>query len=396
MLNKNIHKIDSLLFNKSKRMENPVIEHDVGALIYFSTKYKYSNEEKYKVKSLTLFKKFIDVFPEYEFQTGILEGFDGVGILLTHLKDCKILDTDYLLDDIEPYLIQSIKLTISNNNFDLLYGGIGKIQYLLSNNRFKEDNIKGLIDDLIDNLYETRIEINGRIYWHELDSDKINLGLSHGITSVFIFLIRLKELKIKNKYINRLIKGLINSFIYFENFSNGISIFGAGFPYSKKNPAHSRLAWCYGDLGIAYAFLYGSKVLNDKRLKIKYYEMLDLLLQRGVSDSGLVHFNDYSFFDTGFCHGISGIFYIFYKLNELEPNLLLEKKLKYWENELLKNIDIQLNIKEKIYFPNENNVNEEIYFIETETMLNGISGVGLVLLTMQYRKADWSNFFLLY
>jgi hypothetical protein len=28
--------------------------------------------------------------------------------------------------------------------------------------------------------------------------------------------------------------------------------------------------------------------------------------------------------------------------------------------------------------------------------LNGVCGVGLVLLTLKYKKADWSNIFLLY
>jgi len=377
-------------------MENPVIEHDLSALLYFSTKYKYSKDEKYKDKALILFNKFIEVFSNFEYQTGILEGFDGVGILLSNLKECKIIDSDDLLIDIEPYLVQSIKLTIANNNYDLLYGSIGKIQYLLGNNNSNKFIFKTLIDSIIDNLYKTRIEINGRIFWSELDSDKINLGLSHGLTSVFVFLIKLKELKIQNKLINKLIKGIIKSYTYFENKTNGICLFGSGFPYSKTTTSHSRLAWCYGDLGIAYAFLYGSNVLNDKKLKIKYYEILDLLLQRGISDSGLVHFHNYSFFDTGFCHGLSGIYYILFKLNELEPNSLLESKLKYWENELLKNMDLQLNIKGPIYYPSEKKVNKDSYFIETETMLNGLGGVGLVLLTMKYKRADWSSFFLLY
>jgi hypothetical protein len=193
-----------------------------------------------------------------------------------------------------------------------------------------------------------------------------------------------------------MISGIIKSYSYFENKTPGISSFGASFPYTKNNTSHSRLAWCYGDLGIAYSFLYASNVLKNQSIKPKYHEMLSLILQRELPDSGLVHFHNYSFFDTGFCHGLSGIYYILFKMNEMEPNSFLKNKIKYWEDELLKNLSIQLSIEGDILFPETRQGTNETYKIETETMLNGLCGVGLVLLTMKYKKADWSDFFLLY
>lgn len=396
LLEKNILKIDDILFSKAIKMENPVIEHDLGALLYFSTKYNYSNEFIYKEKALDLFEKLLDIFSEFDFQTGLLEGFDGIGWVLTYMKKCNIIDSDELLKDVDDFLIQSIRLNINTNNFDLLYGSIGKIQFLIDSERYKEKQIIDLIDGIVNKLYETRIEKNKRIYWYDLDSEKINLGLSHGLASIFIFLLKLQELNFKNKNIKKMILGIIKSYAYFENKIPGISSFGASFPYTRNDTSHSRLAWCYGDLGIAYSFLYADTVLKNQNTKIKYNDMLNLLLQREISDSGLVHFYNYSFFDTGFCHGLSGIYYILFKMNEMEPNLILQKKIKYWEDELLKNLNIQLSIEGDIVFPETRQGTDEIYKIEKETMLNGLCGVGLVLLTMKYKKADWSNFFLLY
>ena len=193
-----------------------------------------------------------------------------------------------------------------------------------------------------------------------------------------------------------MISGIIKSYSYFENKIPGASSFGASFPYTKNNTSHSRLAWCYGDLGIAYSFIYAGNVLKKQNIKTKYNEILSLILQRELPDSGLVHYYNYSFFDTGFCHGLSGIYYILFKMNEMEPNSILKNKIKYWEDELLKNLSIQLSIEGDVIFPETKQGTDEIYKIDKETMLNGLCGVGLVLLTMKYKKADWSDFFLLY
>jgi hypothetical protein len=83
-------------------------------------------------------------------------------------------------------------------------------------------------------------------------------------------------------------------------------------------------------------------------------------------------------------------------MNEIEPNSLLKNKIKYWQDELLKNLNTQLNIEGDILFPYPRQGTDELYIIDKETMLNGLCGVGLVLLMMKYKKADWSDFFLLY
>ncbi|AWK06345.1 hypothetical protein HYN56_19785 [Flavobacterium crocinum] len=393
-IEKILFKIEDAFYLNALKMSKPVIENDLGALLYFATKYTYSKEEKYKVIARELLDNFIDVFSSYEFQTGILEGFDGTGYVLAYIKKCGIIDTEELLDDIESLLLQSLRLNINDLNFDLLYGSIGKVQYLLDSGRFNV--FAELINSLIEKLYNCREEIDGRIFWYELESRNINLGLAHGLPGIFVFLTRLKALEFKNEYIDILLNGIFNSFLFFENTIPSISSFGAGFPLSKELTCHSRLAWCYGDLGIAYAILYYGKISGNKLVLEKYYNMLSLILQRSISESGLVHFSDYSFFDTGFCHGLSGIYYILYKLNEMENNESLQYKIEYWQTELLRNIEIQLSIEGDILFPKERQNSQEIYTIDKETMLNGVWGVGLVLLTARYKIADWSNFFLLY
>jgi lantibiotic biosynthesis protein len=391
-----LSKIEKTLYDKAIEMQNPTIEQDLGTLLFFATYYNYSKKAIYKKKSLQLLEKLLDVFSDLELPTGLIEGFDGIGWVIHYLKKCEIIESEELLNDLDPYLIQSIKLNIDNNNYDLLYGSIGKIQYLIDSNRNKEPFVIELVNGIVEKLYATKIEIKGSIYWHELDNYKINLGLAHGLPSILIFLIRLKDLGYQNPLIIKMITGILKSFKVFKNKIPSISSYGVCYPVTKNLNSNSRLAWCYGDLGIAYAFLYCSRVMKNRKVESVYNEMVNLILNRGISDSGLVHFNDYSFFDTGFCHGISGISYFIYKYNELQPSPFIEDSLEYWEKELLKNIEIQLSIKEPIYYPKLRQDLNKTYTIDKEYLLNGICGVGLVLLTLKYKRADWSDIFLLY
>ncbi|KIA95637.1 MULTISPECIES: lanthionine synthetase LanC family protein [unclassified Flavobacterium] len=391
-----LSQIEEVLYNKAVKMQNPVIEQDLGALLFFATYYNYSGENIYKQKSLILLDKLFEVFSDFELPTGLLEGFDGIGWVIHYLKKCNIIESEELIDDLDSYLIQSIRLNITNNNYDLLYGSIGKIQYLINSDRCKELFVVELVNGIVEKLYETKVEINGLIYWHELDSEKVNLGLAHGLPSILLFLLRLKELGYQNPLIIKMINGILRSFKKFKNKVPNMSSYGVCYPISKKLNSHSRLAWCYGDLGIAYALMYTSKVLKSKKVEEESKEMINLILNRGISDSGLVHFNDYSFFDTGFCHGISGISYFLYKFNELLPSQSIEDSLVYWEMELLKNIDTQLSINTPIYYPKFRQDLDKTYTIDKENLLNGICGVGLVLLSLKYKRADWSDIFLLY
>ena len=73
-----LNKIDIILFSSARKMSKPIINNDLGILVYFATRYKISNESKYKDKCTVLLKKFITVFNDYNFSSGSLDGFESV------------------------------------------------------------------------------------------------------------------------------------------------------------------------------------------------------------------------------------------------------------------------------------------------------------------------------
>ena len=201
-----IRKIETILYEKAIKMESVSIQEDLGAIIFESTLYKYSKDEKYKEKTKVLINKLIKVFPKSDFGAGFIEGFEGIYWAIFYAYKCNILDSYDILADIEPYLFSSIEQDIENNNFDLLYGSIGKILFYLESD-LDIDKRNNLINKILISLFNNRIENEKGIFWYDIEEGEnlINLGIAHGLPSILIFLIRLKTVQYKN--LEKVIKG---------------------------------------------------------------------------------------------------------------------------------------------------------------------------------------------
>lgn len=399
-----LNKIDKILFSSAKSMKAPTMNSDLGALIYFATRYKTTNELIFKKKCLQLLKKFIITFNEFDFKTGMIDGFEGVFNVFSYLEKTQIIDNskDYL-SDIEESLITSIQNDIEINLFDLYYGSIGKINYFLKEDRINDGEVKVLINKLINSLWANKKSHLNQYYWIDNFSNDekfeiIDLGIAHGICSIFLFLLRLKELNFNNDKIEKLIYGVIETFKNAENKVKGSSFYPDR--YSLKNPdlnlIDSRLAFCVGDLPIAYSFSYASKVLNDVELMDYSNSILKLSKHKELTSSHLKYFETDDFFDVGFCHGISSILLFFYKLNIRHNDELINFKIDYWRKELIKNTDKLIKTKKPIFYPK---IFNDIYGqkeLEFGSFLNGLCGAGLVLQSIEYEDTEWCKFLYIY
>lgn len=393
-----LKQIDEMLGKKAQNMDNPTIDQDLGYLIFLATAYRYSQQEEYKEKAYALTEKLLEVFPEKELNMSLYEGFDGVAWTIDYLQRCNVLGSDDILSDFIPHLISSIEIDLSNNHYDVLYGFVGKLQYFINSGQYNSPEIRELFEGAIDSLDRSSVENEDGLYWCETEAIKtINLGYAHGLPNILVFLTRLHTLGFENPKIIKMIRGIVKTILSQKNKPLGISVYGSGYSLEHEVNSFSRLAWCYGDLGICYAFLYSGKMLQNEDWINEALFIKDRIVSRGISESGLTHFDDYSFFDSAFCHGISGISYFLYKINELiGGDAMVEKKLAYWNKELIKNLEIQLAIDDTIYYPYQPSTGDEVYTLDKEMMLNGVCGTGLVLLSLQYDKADWADLFLIY
>lgn len=400
MIETQIKKIESILFEKAEKMEIPTIHNDLGALIFEATLYRYTNEDIYKQKTLKLLKTLTQVFGERNLGSGFFEGFEGIFYVIQYLMKCNIIEDEKILEGLEEYLLQSLSIDFKTNHFDPMHGSIGKLLYFINSKNQDKEKVNGLIDQFLNSLYEHRQETDQGIFWYDQNEDNkelVNLGMAHGLPGILAFLVRLKELGYKHEHIDTLIEGIIKSFICFKNETKLLSQFPDYFSEDVHlRNMNSRLGWCYGDLGIANTLLYASKILKRDDLKKEIQTLLNSIVLRRMSNSKLDHYEDYSFFDTGFCHGLSGITYIFQKINNQLKNTTLDKRIDFWKKQLLENLEKQLNIQGDIYLPWYRQNEDSSYTMDQVSVLNGLCGTGLVLLSLHYNQYDWSDFFMLF
>jgi hypothetical protein len=285
---------------------------------------------------------------------------------------------------------------IENGNYDLFYGGLGIAAYLFERNEMTNQNKK--IVWIYQALKKISIESEYGLGWLNYPSgfDKevssidreYDLGFAHGMPSIISFF----SVLIKNKIITSKVE-LTKSISFILNTLNRAAN-PTSFPYfinqdliSNRHDGVSRFAYCYGDLGVSYSLSQALKVVDDKKLVSDINLIISKLTKRSVNDSGAN--------DAGFCHGLSGIYHVLSKISEMCMDTKIQDTLPIWLEELLsmKRGTSKLGRFEYNKYDAES---KQYYFKREINILEGYSGIGLVLISsISNLSSNWDRALLL-
>jgi len=387
-------KVDAIaecIFDKVKKSEGfsfGLYSGEFGQLLFLLYYSRYSKNPKHALWTEQYAVKLLELFADGEKIHTFCSGVSGILYLFDFLRendivDIDILDNQQILDD---YIITRMRRDIRLQNYDFMHGALGVGIYFLKRKTYTE-----YIQELVDFLYDTaeKEAANNIFKWESIiDPEKkhsgFNLSLSHGISSIIIFLSRVLKNGIKDERIKEMLTGAVN-FILSEQ--KDFSLSGSHFPSyilkdSPETISSSRLAWCYGDLGIGLALKQAGKILEKPEWEEKGFKILLQSTQRHTFDDTYVH-------DAGICHGSAGIAMMFRRVfletnrNEFKDAIL------YWINQTLvfSRFDDGL-VGYKTLLRDE--------WICDYSLLTGISGVGLILLSyLQDDQQEWDEMFLL-
>jgi lantibiotic modifying enzyme len=180
-----------------------------------------------------------------------------------------------------------------------------------------------------------KIEISNKCSFKPLsrkdknNDDIIDIGLAHGIAGYSYFLKKAIHRNINKEKAQSLLK---RCYKIFELVEQDYRIYGSYYPYTvtfnnlkgkiELSPHQSRLAWCYGDLGILYI------LFNNNYKKGKYLSMLlDLTTRYDGNNTKIT--------DQGFCHGSSGVAYMYWKLYLQTKNIRFLKAADFWIRQII-------------------------------------------------------------
>jgi hypothetical protein len=374
------------------KYDNGLLSGKLGEAIFL---YEYSiyNPQYYEYANQILDQVYESVYKGNIFHT-YCNGLAGICIGIYYLQDRKIIEPfDFVSKEIDCYLEEKLKECVVCNNYDFLHGAIGIGFYFIE--RINKGNIKliGALKQVIDYIDKNAIIENDLIKWAKINAKtaSYDISLSHGISSIIIFLCQLLSIKNINNYVNTTkIKRLINGAVkYILSQKINVNKYRSYFPYTSVESSQeikgSRLAWCYGDLGISMILLEVAVILNNKIYSDIAINILNYSCIRRNLHKNFV-------FDSGLCHGTSGIALIFYKLFYKTNNFTYLNTAKYWIDRTLEYCNPSKGIDTfKIYYDAKHNV-----WQKNLSLLEGLSGIGLTLLSFYYKENPfWSKFLLL-
>ncbi len=301
--------------------------------------------------------------------------------MLELLKEEKFieLEEDIITPELDEYLLEQIKTDIQKGYYDFLHGAIGYGYYFLkryqnTDSQTSKIRYKGYLMVLIKFLKETAIKEDIGIWWKSeirVGEDRFigcNLGLSHGIPSIINFLSRLIVYPDFNAEIQELLKPATMYILSCRHINIGLS---SSFPNwitsEDQKDFNSRLAWCYGDLGIGITLLRVAKVLEDKYI---YNEAIYILkrttLRKDIKEAFVK--------DAGVCHGAFGMVNIYQRIYKITKDQIFREAASHWAQIGL-DMDIHQDGLAGYKVHRENNLKVE------DSILEGIAGIGLVILS---------------
>lgn len=233
------------------------------------------------------------------------------------------IDTSAILNQIDKIIRLGFLRMLEECDFDPLNGAIGVCNYYFQHKK-KYQYISFLIDEMHNKGFSENSIFKPLSRKNKNNDDIIDIGLAHGIAGYSYFL-----KKAINRNINKeKAKSLLSRcYKIFEMVEQDYSTYGSYFPYTVPyynfkdeidlKPQLSRLAWCYGDLGILYV-LYNNNYKKEK--------CLGMLLESSERFDN----NNTKITDQGFCHGTSGVAYIYWKLYLQTKNERFLKSANFW------------------------------------------------------------------
>jgi len=361
------------------------------ALLLYAVHSKNSKCRKEGIKILeTAFDK-IEQSDSYVFS--FCNGLAGFGWALEYLEQKGYYEgnTNILFEDFDLVLSHVLDFEMQQGHYDFLHEALGIVLYFISRIE-KNKDLLPILQKFIIQLNELKEKHStGSIKWISvIDREKqqtgYNISLSHGMSSIAVILSKLYAINGMNK---EMIKSLLQDCItYILEQELDKDKYGSFFPIfaieSMEQLHGSRLAWCYGDLGIAMALWQAGIALQNETWKNKALEILLFAAEkRRDLEANMI-------IEAPLCHGTVGIGHIFYRMwwNTRLPEF--KNAADYWMNETLKMAKFEDGLAGyKAWFGKDGWINEY-------SLLEGIAGIGLALMTYYYEvEPNWDECLLL-
>jgi len=329
-----------------------------------------------------------------EVGAGLFGGLAGTGWVLAHLAGWVYdADEDDPNDTIDEVLCAHLAPMPWTHNFDLINGLVGIGLYALE--RRSKSMGRRLLERVIKLLAEMAETTRQGITWHtpanllpteqchHFPSGYYNLGLAHGVPGVIALLGRVVAARVALARAQPLLEGAVR-WLLAQDSDVSPNQGTAGFPdilAEQLDTKPARLAWCYGDVGIAAALLGTARCVDQPQWEESALRIARRAARRPPDESG-VH-------DACLCHGAAGLAHQFNRFYQATGDPLFATQARYWFEQTLMLRQPQQGVAGYRFWQGDEGWEDSRGFLE------GAAGIGLALLAAcNYYQPAWDRLLL--
>jgi lantibiotic modifying enzyme len=266
-------------------------------------------------------------------EASLYSGLTGVGWTLAHLKgQLPGLDGEADLAAIDALLLDHLGPSSWTGDYDLINGLVGFGVYALE--RLPHPSAAAGLERVIDKLAQSaEHRSEGLTWWTNpawlplLSREKFprgyyNLGVAHGVPGVIALLGQACAAGVARAKARRLLDGAVPWLLAQQG--------PGGFPHwvePQVAAGPARLAWCYGDPGIAVALLCAARHVAEPEWERAAVLIARQAAQRPAAQSGVR--------DAGLCHGAAGLGHLFNRLFQATGEPQFGDAARYWFEQTL-------------------------------------------------------------
>ena len=299
-----------------------------------------TNEQHWVNRAHTFLNEAIDDAQSLVPSLGLFAGLGGLGWTIEHLSrfDSREAGDDQDSNvEIDAAILRTLERGLWPGPYDLISGLVGFGVYFLE--RLPAENAIRGIKAVISQLESLARHTGQGITWHtradllpdwqreRYPQGYYNLGVAHGVPGVLYFLAEVAERGVDERA-EGMLGGAMAWFLMQRRPRGSLSWFPPWI--ATEEPSDTRLAWCYGDLGIAGVLLGISRRAGRADWRTFAEGLVENCLAWPVERAGVN--------EAPLCHGAAGAAHIFNRIYQDEgderrrdaANAWFERALAMW------------------------------------------------------------------
>ena len=304
-----------------------------GLALFYAYLGAETGNEKWTALADRLMEHSIDALSERPLLPDFYEGFTGIAWAIDHLQGILFEPDDDGADPIGESLVEVLGgRTYARGNFDVIGGLAGYGIYAF--HALPRPAARRALELLVQRLVEIGEPVDGGFSWftppevfpdwlREKEPDgQYNLGVSHGVAGVISVLGMCAAAGMmsagQRATLDRAVDWLLVQKQHGKSWCFANSVV-------KGRPARrDRLAWCYGDPGIAAALFTAARHCGHAGWEAVAIEVARTAAARGTDpeDSEIV--------DAALCHGSAGLAHLFNRMHQASGDPLLAEAARAW------------------------------------------------------------------